>query len=82
MTRKEAQALAIEWADKQIEARGGGAIFCCAPKQGNNVWTLREFREAAINDTSLAGGGTNPVDDILSLEKWCEEHGTPFRMDY
>lgn len=76
MTREEAQALAIEWADKQIEARGATALSGCA----KTACTLREFREAAINDTEICG--TNPVDEILNLEKWCEENGVQFRMDY
>lgn len=81
MTRVEAQSVAIRWADKEIEARGAGAIFCRAPQPGKNVWTLREFREAAINDTSLVGCGMNPVDDIISLDLWCKEHGKPFNFE-
>ena len=74
INRKEAQKTLLEWVDNEIKDRGEDAIYCCAPCIGKNKWTLKEYRNAVVNDTPMEGCKNNPIDDYINLLKWKQEN--------
>ncbi len=74
INRKKAQQSLIEWIDNEIKDNGEDAIYCCAPCIGKNSWTLKEYRDAVINDTPMEGCKNNPIDDYINLLKWKEKN--------
>lgn len=74
MTRNEAQKEALSLIDERIAIEGENAIALMAPQPGKNSWTWKELRESVINDIPLDGTNTNPIDDVLEMEKWKKEH--------
>ena len=74
MTRKEAQKEALSSIDEHIAIEGENAIALMAPQPGKNSWTWKELRESVVNDIPLDGTNTNPIDDVLAMEKWKKEH--------
>jgi len=74
MTREEAQKIALSTIDEHIAIAGENAIALMAPQPGKNSWTWKEFRESVINDAPLEGIKTNPIDDVLAMYKWKQEH--------
>lgn len=74
MTRQEAQNSLLRWIDNEIAECGENETFMVSPKTGKNRWTLKEAREAVINDVNLEGCNSNPIDDVLLHEKWKSEH--------
>lgn len=59
---------------KDIEhaIEGENVIALMTPQPGKNSWTWKELRESVINDMPLDDTNTNPVDDVLAMEKWTE----------
>ena len=75
MTRNEAQRSLLSWIDQEIGVNGENGCFISSAKIGKNCWTLKEAREAVINDTELKeSGGVNLIDDLLALEKQKTKH--------
>lgn len=75
ISREEAKRQCLEWVDKEILEKGEDSIYCLAPSIGKNSWTLKEYRDAVINDVPMEGCIDNPIDDYLNYIKWKEEHG-------
>lgn len=74
INRKEAQKTLLEWVDNEIKDKGEDAIYCCAPCIGKNNWTLKEYRNAVVNDAPMEGCKNNPIDDYINLLKWKQEN--------
>lgn len=77
LTREEARQIGL----KCLEGKADDEIYCQAPKPPKNVWTVKEFREALINDTELENH-ENPIDGLIHLEEYLNERGRSLKTDY
>ena len=73
MEREEAKRICMEWVDEQIAVHGKDLIFLVSPKRGKNTWTLKEYRDAIINDAPMEGTNTSPIDDFIKYRKYINE---------
>ena len=73
MDREAAKKLLLKSVDKEIKKHGEDAIAMMSPRRGKCSWTWKEYKEAIINDTSLAEIDDNPIDDILNFNKYLIE---------
>ena len=83
MDRREIQQITVQFLEKEIEKFGSGHVFIETPKFGGRCrWTLGEALAAAKSDSDLEDSdGINPVDDVETFVKYCEERGQDWR-DY
>ena len=81
MTREQARQFALKGVEKEIQEHGEDAIALMAPMPGKNHWSWKEYKEAIINDTNLEESETNPIDAILSYNKYRIEHGMSSLLD-
>ena len=72
MTRKEAQAYALQKIDERIKEVGENGIAFGAPLRGKSQWTWKELREIAEKDSHEYG--KNIIDDVLAMEQWKKDH--------
>lgn len=75
ISRKQAREMFLRDIDKEIKEHGEDAIAMMAPKPGKNTWTWKELKDAVLSDTELEGGGGNPIDDVLALERYYNKMG-------
>lgn len=74
MTREQAKEFALSEINKFIQKEGLDGIVKLAPKLGKNFWTAREYLEAIEQDECMEEN-SNPIDDVLNLEKYLNERG-------
>ena len=74
MTRDEAKQIALKSIEEEIEKNGENHIFIAAPQLGKNSWTLKECKEAILNDKPLENTDNNLIDGIINLDKYLREH--------
>lgn len=74
MTRNEAKEIALKSIEEEIEKNGENHIFIAAPQLGKNSWTLKECKEAILNDKPLENSDNNLIDGIINLDKYLIEH--------
>lgn len=77
-SRKELQAWLLDEIDLLIKTEGENAIFCQAPKTGKNSWTIKEYRNAVENDTTMDEYYINPIDEFIAYLKFCKNNGNNF----
>ena len=70
MTREQAQKIALEMVNKEIEKYGEDHILMRAPQKGKCEWTAKEIKESIINDTIPEGCTTNFIDDLLKYQSY------------
>lgn len=75
MTRQEAKQIALKAINEAIEKHGENCVYMQSPKIGKNTWTLKEAKEAILNDTTLEDTNTNLIDGIIELDKFLKENG-------
>jgi hypothetical protein len=72
MTREEAQEIAINYWDNDVQ-KNGERVVLVAAKPPKNSWTNKEMLDSAKNDVCLENHTYNPIDAVLKYEEYREK---------